>query len=183
MKHLNKLFAFIAMSLLMATPWTPLQAQQLNIGVQKRSGVQHNVNAKTGTTKVVRKTTAEKPVVEKPTDVKPIDAKPPVVNPKILPLAPKDFVPKIRWHQGNLERHWEKHKAEFPEFKTAKEYGDAALYFFSKPPQGTLMKEDKETGDKKYYHQPSNTFGVTTSQGFPKTMFRPNAGINYWRRQ
>ena len=105
------------------------------------------------------------------------------VNPKWLPKAPADFVPKVRWHQGNLERHWEKHKAEFPEFKTAKEYGDAALYFFSKPPQGTLTKVDAETGDKKYYHQTSNTFGVTTSQGIPKTMFRPNAGINYWRRQ
>jgi len=160
--YLNKALAFFALCLLTMSPWGALCAQQLNVGVQNRSGVQHNVNAKTGTT-----------TVQTPT----------AVNPKQLAMTPKDFVPKVRWHQSNLERHWEKHKAEFPEFKTAKEYGDAALYFFSKPPQGTLTKVDAETGDKKYYHQTSNTFGVTTSQGIPKTMFRPNAGINYWRRQ
>ena len=175
MKHLNKWLAFIAMSLLMATPWATLYAQQLDVGVQKRSGVQHTVNAKSGTTTTVQKTTtAQKPTTEQ---------KPAAVNPKILQLPPKDFVPKVRWHYNNLERHWEKHKAEFPEFKTSKEYGDAALYFFSKPPLGTMKKVDRETGDIKYYHQTSNTFGVTTSQGVPKTMFRPNAGINYWRRQ
>ena len=163
MKHLNKVLAFIALSLLMVTPWETLRAQQLDVGVQNRSGVQHNVNAKTGTTTSVQK--------------------PAVVNPKMLQKPPTDFVPKVRWHQSNLERHWEKHKAEFPEFKTSKEYGDAALYFFSKPPLGTQKKTDRETGDIKYYHQTSNTFGVTTSQGIPKTMFRPSAGINYWRRQ
>ncbi|MBO4528117.1 MAG: hypothetical protein IKX30_15125 [Victivallales bacterium] len=162
--YLNKSLAFFVLCFMAMTPWATLRAQQLDVGVQNRSGVQHTVNAKSGTT-----TTAQKPTA--------------VVNPKILPLPPKEFVPKVRWHQSNLERHWDKHKAEFPEFKTAKEYGDAALYFFSKPPQGTLTKVDKETGDKKYYHQTSNTFGVTTSQGIPKTMFRPSAGINYWRRQ
>lgn len=159
----HKMMVFFLLCLLAVSPWASVRAQQLNVGVQNRSGVQHNINAKTGTA----------PTVQKPA----------AVNPKVLPLPPKDFVPKIRWHQSNLERHWEKHKAEFPEFKTVKEYGDAALYFFSKPPQGTLTKVDKETGDKKFYHQPSNTFGVTTSEGFPKTMFRPSAGINYWRRQ
>ena len=162
--YLNKSLAFFALCLLTMSPWAMLRAQQLDVGVQNRSGIQHSVNATSGTT-----TTAQKPTA--------------VVNPKILPLPPKEFVPKVRWHQSNLERHWDKHKAEFPEFKTAKEYGDAALYFFSKPPQGTLTKVDRETGDKKYYHQTSNTFGVTTSQGIPKTMFRPSAGINYWRRQ
>ena len=97
MKHLNKWLAFIAMSLLMATPWATLRAQQLDVGVQNRSGVQHNVNAKTGTTTVAQKPTTEQ--------------KPAAVNPKILQLPPKDFVPKVRWHYSNLERHWEKHKA------------------------------------------------------------------------
>ena len=95
---------------------------------------------------------------------------------------PPDFIPKARWHRGNLERHWEKHGAEFPEFKSAQEYGDAALYFFEHPPVGTLTKTNAE-GDRLFYHQASNTFGVTTADGVPKTMFRPNAGINYWRRQ
>ena len=161
--YFSKMLAFFALCMLMMTPWGMLEAQHLQVGVQNRSGIQHDVNAKTGPATAVQKPTA--------------------VNPKILPKAPEDFKPKIRWHQSNLERHWDKHKAEFPEFKTAKEYGDAALYFFSMPPQGTLTKVDKETGDKKFYHRPSNTFGVMTSQGFPKTMFRPSAGINYWERQ
>lgn len=94
----------------------------------------------------------------------------------------KTYVPKAKWNYGNLQRHWEKHHAEFPEFKTEKEYGDNALLFFQYPPKGTLFKRN-EAGDYLFYHQPSNTFGVTTKDGVPKTMFRPSAGIKYWNRQ
>lgn len=97
-------------------------------------------------------------------------------------IPPPDFKPKGKWHRSNLERHWEKHQAEFPEFHSEQEYGAAALYFFEHPPKGTLTKTNRD-GDKMFYHQESNTFGVMTSDGTAKTMFRPSAGINYWRRQ
>ncbi len=98
------------------------------------------------------------------------------------PAQPKTYVPKAQWHPANLTRHWEKHKAEFPNFKTEKEYGDFALKFFQYPPQGTLFKRN-QAGDYLFYYQKWNLFGVTTKDGVPKTMFRPNSGINYWNRQ
>ena len=97
-------------------------------------------------------------------------------------IPPPDFQPKGKWHRSNLERHWEKHQAEFPEFHNEQEYAVAALYFFEHPPKGTLTKTNRD-GDRMFYHQDSNTFGVVTSDGTAKTMFRPSAGINYWRRQ
>ena len=95
---------------------------------------------------------------------------------------PAPNAPKARWHQENLNRHWEKHGAEFPEFRSAKEYGDAALNFFANPPKGTLTKT-RENGEKLYYHPPTNTFGAAAPDGTPKTLFRPSSRINYWNRQ
>ena len=63
MKVLNRLLAFISLSLLMVSPWATLRAQQLNVGVQNRSGVQHNINAKTGQAAPVQKTTAVNPKI------------------------------------------------------------------------------------------------------------------------
>ena len=87
------------------------------------------------------------------------------------------------WSQKNLQSHWSKHRAEFPEFKSAAEYGDFALKFFRDPPPGTLRKTRGKNGDRLYYHPESNIFGATTSGGIPKTMFRPDKGIRYWKRQ
>ena len=96
--------------------------------------------------------------------------------------ARPSVAPRARWHRSNLERHWEKHGAEFPEYHSADEYGDGALRFFQNPPQGTLTKV-RPDGEKLYYHPPSNTFGVTAPDGTPKTLFRPTGRMNYWNRQ
>ena len=99
------------------------------------------------------------------------------------PMTPaKEVVITASWNPRNLETHWNKHRREFPEFKTAEEYGSAALRFFADPPEGTL-KKFRKNGDRLYYHQKSNYFGVTTKDGTPKTFFRPNRGIRYWNRQ
>ena len=111
----------------------------------------------------------------------PVPAKPAVAPQNNAPAKPA-VVPQARWHRSNLERHWEKHGAEFPEFHSAQEYGDAALNFFQNPPQGTLTKV-RPDGEKLYYHPPSNTFGVTAPDGTPKTLFRPSGRMNYWNRQ
>ena len=104
-------------------------------------------------------------------------------HPGEAPLAkPAPNAPKARWHQSNLESHWAKHGAEFPEFHSAKEYGDAALEFFSNPPEGTLIKT-RENGEKLFYHPPTNTFGAVAPDGTPKTLFRPTGRMNYWNRQ
>ena len=106
----------------------------------------------------------------------------PVVAPQGNAPAKPVVAPRARWHRSNLERHWEKHGAEFPEFHSAQEYGDAALNFFQNPPEGTLTKV-RPDGEKLYYHPPSNTFGVTAPDGTPKTLFRPSGRMNYWNRQ
>ena len=86
------------------------------------------------------------------------------------------------WHQGNLERHFRKHRAEFPEYKTAAEYGNAALKFFKTPPKGTEFKR-RSNGDRLFYYEKENLFGVTTKNGAVKTFFRPDSGRRYWKRQ
>ncbi len=99
------------------------------------------------------------------------------------PMMPaKEAVITASWNPRNLQTHWNKHRREFPEFKTAEEYGSAALRFFADPPEG-MLKKFRKNGDRLYYHQKSNYFGVTAGDGTPKTFFRPNRGIRYWNRQ
>jgi filamentous hemagglutinin len=54
--------------------------------------------------------------------------------------------------------------------------------FFADPPSGTLTKT-RPNGDKLFYDPASNTFGVQAADGAPRTMFRPNKGIDYWNKQ
>ncbi len=88
----------------------------------------------------------------------------------------------FQWHRRNLERHFNKHRAEFPEYKNFREYGEAAIKFFSDPPKGTLFKR-RANGDRLFYYEKSNIFGAATKNGFIKTFFRPNRGKRYWLRQ
>lgn len=88
----------------------------------------------------------------------------------------------FKWHQNNLKRHFHKHRSEFPEYKTMADYEKGALNFFRDPPQGTQFKR-RPNGDRLFYYEKSNFFGVTTRDGTIKTFFRPNRGKNYWKRQ
>ena len=94
----------------------------------------------------------------------------------------QQYVPRGSWSPGNLSSHWAKHGHEFPEYGSEEEYGKGALYFFEHPPPGTLRKT-RGNGDRLYYYPRTNTFGVTTADGTPKTMFRPDRGMDYWNRQ
>ncbi|MBR6472035.1 MAG: hypothetical protein IKS83_09580 [Victivallales bacterium] len=89
---------------------------------------------------------------------------------------------RSRWHQSNLQRHWEKHRAEFPEYHSAEEYGEGTVDFVDNPPEGTLRKTTAE-GDQMFYHPPSNRFAVVTADGNIKTCFKPDQGMRYWNRQ
>jgi Hemagglutinin repeat len=82
----------------------------------------------------------------------------------------------------NLASHWEKHASEFPSFKSANDYYRAASEFVSAPPSGTLVKT-APNGDVLLYNPSTNTFGVRTSDGLPKTMFKPDDGMTYWSKQ
>ena len=82
----------------------------------------------------------------------------------------------------NAYGHWQKHGAEFPEYKNAKQYVEAAHKFVTNPPDGTLTKT-RPNGDTLYYNPSSNTFGIKMSDGSPRTMFKPDVGMDYWNKQ
>jgi RHS repeat-associated protein len=83
---------------------------------------------------------------------------------------------------GNLRRHWNDHKAEFPELKSVGDYFRFAKSFFTNPPAGTLTFT-RPNGDLLQYHPESNTFGVLSGDGTVRTVFRPNEGMTYWAQQ
>ncbi|WKV50955.1 VENN motif pre-toxin domain-containing protein [Dickeya fangzhongdai] len=83
---------------------------------------------------------------------------------------------------SNAYGHWEKHKAEFPEYQNSKQYVDAAHDFMRNPPEGTLTKT-RPNGDTLYYNPKTNTFASKDVSGVPRTMFKPEKGMEYWSKQ
>ena len=82
----------------------------------------------------------------------------------------------------NAYGHWTKHGKEFPEYQNAKQYVDAAHDFMTTPPSGTLTKT-RPNGDTLYYNPATNTFASKNINGVPRTMFKPEKGLEYWSKQ
>lgn len=61
-------------------------------------------------------------------------------------------------------------------------YVRQAHAFISNPPAGTETAR-RRNGDTLFYHAASNTFAVATSDGAPRTMFKPDEGAAYWAEQ
>lgn len=93
-----------------------------------------------------------------------------------------------QWSSGgvgaeeNGEHHWRKHGSDFSEFHSARAYENGAREFVTNPPPGTLIKH-RPNGDTLLYDPQSNTFGVATRHGVPRTLFKPHSGRAYWDRQ
>nr|WP_208413305.1 RHS repeat-associated core domain-containing protein [Xanthomonas cannabis] len=87
-----------------------------------------------------------------------------------------------RSHVRNAFEHWNAHRTEFPEFQNARQYVEGTRDFFANPPPGTLTKT-RPNGDVLQYNPATNTFGVQTADGVPRTMFRPKQGMIYWNKQ
>ena len=73
----------------------------------------------------------------------------------------------------NAYGHWKKHRSDFPEYINSKQYVEGARKFLNSPPPGT-MKKIRANGDVILYNPKTNTFGIKTSDGTPKTMFKPD---------
>ena len=84
--------------------------------------------------------------------------------------------------RANAAHHWQKHGGEFPELHSEAEYIAAAHRLVGDPPAGALTKEDSR-GDTLIYDPSTNTFAVRAPDGAPRTMFRPDNGRAYWKRQ
>ena len=79
-----------------------------------------------------------------------------------------------------LEDHFEKHGKEMG-FKDAESYEDAASDVVNNPE--ALHKTEKEDGDDVYYVEKTNEFVVVSPDGYIRTYFNPDDGINYYNRQ
>lgn len=79
-----------------------------------------------------------------------------------------------------LEEHFEKHGSEFG-YSTAQEYLDGANKVISSP--DALHKTEKEDGDDVYFLESTGEFVVVSTDGYIRTYFKPDDGIDYFNRQ
>lgn len=86
--------------------------------------------------------------------------------------------------QKQLEQHFEKHGGEFEgdfNYETAEDYEAGASDVINS--SEALFKTEAEDGDGVYYIEDTNEFVVLSTDGYIRTYFRPNAGIDYFNRQ
>lgn len=86
--------------------------------------------------------------------------------------------------KSQLNQHFDKHGGEFKKdfgYKNADEYEKGASDVINNPK--ALCKTEKEDGDYVYYIEETNEFVVLSTDGYIRTYFRPNAGIDYFNRQ
>lgn len=79
-----------------------------------------------------------------------------------------------------LTQHYEKHGEEMG-FASAEDYEAAAVMVVNNP--DVLHKTEKEDGDDVYYLEETNEFVVISTDGYIRTYFCPDAGIDYFNRQ
>lgn len=79
-----------------------------------------------------------------------------------------------------LDQHYDKHGIEMG-FASAEEYELAAYKVIIHP--DALHKIESEDGDDVYYVEATNEFVVVSRDGYIRTYFNPNAGIDYYNRQ
>ncbi len=79
-----------------------------------------------------------------------------------------------------LQQHYEKHGIDMG-FKSAAEYAKAANKVLEN--EDTLHKVEAEDGDDVYYLEKTNEFVVVSKDGYIRTYFNPDDGIDYFNRQ
>lgn len=79
-----------------------------------------------------------------------------------------------------LESHYEKHGIDMG-FASAEEYEEAANRVISHP--DVLYKLESEDNDHVYYLEETNEFVVISTDGYIRTYFLPDKGIEYFNAQ
>lgn len=79
-----------------------------------------------------------------------------------------------------LTEHFQKHGAEFP-YDTEEEYLQGANKVINHP--DSLHKLEAEDGDDVYYLESTNEFVIVSTDGYIRTYFKPNKGIDYYNKQ
>lgn len=83
-----------------------------------------------------------------------------------------------------LDQHFEKHGEEFYDdfgYETAEDYERGASDVINDP--DALFKYEEEDGDGVYYLEDTNEFVILSTDGYIRTYFRPDSGIDYFNRQ
>ncbi len=97
------------------------------------------------------------------------------------PVAQEVTVAEITFRNDYLlDQHYDKHGIEMG-FDSAEEYELAAYKVIINP--DALHKIESEDGDDVYYVEETNEFVVVSQDGYIRTYFNPNAGIDYYNRQ
>lgn len=78
------------------------------------------------------------------------------------------------------EDHFEKHKDEFT-YTTKEQYLQGANKIVAA--KDSLHKKEEEDGDSIYYSQSKNEIVFVSEDGYIRTYFKPNDGIEYFNRQ
>ncbi|MCM1087814.1 MAG: zinc-ribbon domain containing protein [Muribaculaceae bacterium] len=79
-----------------------------------------------------------------------------------------------------MEDHFQKHGVAMG-FATAQDYQAAASAVVNN--QNALHKLEAEDGDDVYYLEATNEFVIVSTDGFIRTYFCPDAGIDYYNKQ
>lgn len=79
-----------------------------------------------------------------------------------------------------LEEHYEKHGKDMG-FPSAEVYEQAAATVVMNA--SALHKTEAEDGDDVYYLESTNEFVIVSTDGYIRTYFKPDAGIDYYNRQ
>ncbi len=83
-----------------------------------------------------------------------------------------------------LNQHFEKHGSEFDgdfDYASAADYEKGASDVINN--SSALHKTEAEDGDGVYYIESTNEFVILSTDGYIRTYFRPNGGIDYYNRQ
>lgn len=88
---------------------------------------------------------------------------------------------RTRGAEENAQRGFERFGEAFGA-RDVDDYVRKTHAFVAKPPAGAQILK-RSNGDTLIYDPAGNVFAVVTRTGAPRTMFKPDDGADYWRRQ
>ncbi len=91
-----------------------------------------------------------------------------------------EYIEFVFRNEGLLNSHYEKHGKDMG-FENAADYEKAASDVVNN--KSALHKVETEDGDDVYYVENTNEFVVVSTDGYIRTYFEPNDGIEYFNRQ
>ena len=93
----------------------------------------------------------------------------------------ENWEPSYRFRSKSLlNSHYEKHGEEMG-FESARAYEEAASRVVEN--ENSLQKVEDEDGDRVYYLESSNEFVIVSTDGYIRTYFYPEDGLDYYNRQ